>query len=99
MRSDEVWHLLEGEGLVLWLLPPDLSRVERVELGPVAAGRRPRHVVPADWWQAAEPVGAYAYVGANVGPGFEFADFAFGRDDDTLRDTLPRLVTALSRLL
>ena len=95
VRSDEVWHLLEGEGLVLWLLPPDLSRVERVELGPVAAGRRPRHVVPADWWQAAEPVGAFAYVGATVGPGFEFADFAFGRDDAAL----PRLAPALKRLL
>jgi hypothetical protein len=99
VRSDEVWHLLEGEGLVLWLLPPDLSRVERVELGPVATGRRPRHVVPADWWQAAEPLGGYAYVGATVGPGFEFADFAFGRDDAPLCAALPRLAPDLARLL
>jgi hypothetical protein len=99
VRSDEVWHLLEGEGLVLWLMPPDLSRVERVELGPVAAGRRPRHVVPADWWQAAEPLGGFAYVGATVGPGFEFADFAFGRDDAALDAALPRLAPDLTRLL
>lgn len=99
VRSDEVWHLLEGEGLVLWLLPPDLSRVERVELGPVAAGRRPRHVVPADWWQAAEPLSGFAYVGATVGPGFEFADFAFGRDDAALGAALPRLAPDLTRLL
>ncbi len=99
VRSDEVWHLLEGEGLVLWLLPPDLSRVERVELGAVRDGRRPRHVVPADWWQAAEPTGAFAYVGATVGPGFEFAGFAFGRDDAALREALPRLAGDLTRLL
>lgn len=99
VRSDEVWHLLEGAGLVLWLLPPDLSRMERVDLGAVSAGRRPRHVVPADWWQAAEPSGDFAYVGATVGPGFEFADFAFGRDDAALRAALPRLAPDLSRLL
>ncbi len=91
VRSDEVWHLLEGGPLVLWLLPPDLSRVERVAL---SATRR--HVVPADWWQAAEPAGDFAYVGATVGPGFEFADFAFGRDDAALRAALP---DELKRLL
>ncbi len=78
-----------------------------------AQGRRPRYVVPAMWWQAAEPVAAtapqaapgaavsanaavaanksdaadigFAYVGATVGPGFDFADFTFGRDDPALR--------------
>ena len=99
VRSDEVWHLLEGEGLVLWVLPPDLSRVERVALGAAAAGRRPRHVVPADWWQAAEPLGPFAYVGATVGPGFDFADFAFGRDDAALCAALPGLAPELTRLL
>jgi predicted cupin superfamily sugar epimerase len=99
VRSDEVWHLLEGDGLVLWLLPPDLSRVERVVLGAVAAGCRPRHVVPADWWQAAEPMGDFAYVGATVGPGFDFADFAFGRDDAALCAALPGLAPELTRLL
>lgn len=92
VRSDEVWHLLEGGPLVLWLLAPDLARVQRVELG--AASKR--HVVPADWWQAAEPAGAFAYVGATVGPGFDFADFDFGRDDAALRAALP---ADLNRLL
>jgi predicted cupin superfamily sugar epimerase len=89
--SDEVWHLLEGGPLVLWLLPPDLARVERVELSDLR-----RHVVRADWWQAAECAGDFAYVGATVGPGFEFADFAFGRDDAALRAALP---AELKRLL
>jgi predicted cupin superfamily sugar epimerase len=92
VRSDEVWHLLEGESLTLWLMPPDLGAVERIELR-----ERRRHVVPADWWQAAEPGNGFAYVGATVGPGFDFADFAFGRE----HAELVRAVSAhgLARLL
>jgi predicted cupin superfamily sugar epimerase len=78
VRSDEVWHLLEGESLTLWLLSPALDVAERVLLSATTARC---HVVPADWWQAAEPGGAFVHVGATVGPGFDFADFSFGRDD------------------
>ncbi|CAN7416715.1 cupin domain-containing protein [Pseudorhodoferax sp. LjRoot39] len=85
VASDEAWHLLEAGPLRLWLLPPDLSQLTHVDLAPVdEAGHAPRHVVPAHWWQAAEPLGAFAYVGATVGPGFDFADFSFGRDDAAL---------------
>jgi len=97
VRSDEVWHLLEGDGLRLWLMPPDLSGIESIELG-MTSGRR-RHVVPADWWQAAEPTGDFAYVGATVGPGFDFADFDFGRDQAALREALARTQPPLTRLL
>jgi predicted cupin superfamily sugar epimerase len=97
--SDEVWHLLEGEGLRLWLAAPDLGHFSSLELGPVRAGRRPRAVVPAGWWQAAEPLGDYAYVGATVGPGFDFADFRFGREDAALTQTLADRAPLLQRLL
>ncbi len=93
VRSDEVWHLLEGEALRLWLAPPGLDRFEMVEL---SRATRLRHVVPADWWQAAEPADDFAYVGATVGPGFDFADFAFGREDAALIQALP---AKLRRLL
>ena len=96
VRSDEAWHLLEGGPLCLWLLPPAEGSLLRVELGP-AGGLR--HVVPADWWQAAEPLGDYAYVGATVGPGFDFADFSFGRDDPALCRVLQQLAPELQRLL
>ena len=89
--SDEAWHLLEGGPLRLWLLSPDLQQLQPLDLGPVdGQGRQPRAVVPAGWWQAAEPApgAAMAYVGATVGPGFDFADFAFGRDDPVLRTVL-----------
>jgi uncharacterized protein len=94
--SDEVWHLLEGPALRLWLASPALDFFSCVTLG---AGHAPRHVVPALWWQAAEPVGEFAYVGATVGPGFDFADFAFGRDDAALRAALTQQSPELARLL
>ena len=99
MASDEDWHLLEGGPLRLWLLPPTLDRVDCVDLGRADGVRTPRHVVPAGCWQAAEPLGGYAYVGATVGPGFDFADFGFGRDDAALRGALARLQPDLLRLL
>jgi predicted cupin superfamily sugar epimerase len=95
VASDEVWHLLEGGPLLLHLLPPDLGCVETIELG---TGRK-RHVVPAGAWQAAEPTGDFAYIGATVGPGFEFADFSFGRADNALRTALQELAPELQRLL
>ena len=95
--ADEAWHLLEGGPLRLWLMPPSLDAVQEVVLDTAGPhGRRPRHVVPAQWWQAAEPLGDFAYVGATVAPGFEFSGFAFGRHDADLREALPG---ALQRLL
>jgi len=100
VRSDEVWHLLEGGPLRLWLLPPALDRVDAVTLGGVDdQGTAPRHTVPAHWWQAAEPLGDYAYAGATVGPGFDFADFDFLRSDAAGRARLVALRPDLQRLL
>ena len=100
VRSDEVWHLLEGGPLRLWLIPPALDAIESVVLGAVdGRGRAPRHTVPAHWWQAAEPLGDYAYIGATVGPGFDFADFDFLRDDPAASAGLASLTPDLRRLL
>src|SRR5262245_13792334 len=94
VMSDEVWHLLEGGPLLLHVVAADFRHVESIELG---AARR--HVVPAGAWQAAEAMGDFAYVGATVGPGFEFTDFSFGRDDRALCAALPQLAPELQRLL
>jgi len=99
VASDEVWHLLEGPALRLWLMPPSLDRVESVDLGVTSAATKPRHTVAAQWWQAAEPLGEYALVGATVGPGFDFADFAFLRGDADAVAAITRLQPDLLRLL
>ena len=100
VRSDEAWHVLEGGPLRLWLMPPSLLAVHAATLGAVdTQGTAPRHVVPAGWWQAAEPLGDYAFVGATVGPGFDFADFSFLRDDAAASARLASLRPDLARLL
>jgi uncharacterized protein len=99
VASDEVWHLLEGGPLRLWLATPALDAFTHVDLQTASATHTPRHVVPAHWWQAAEPIGEFAYVGATVGPGFDFADFDFGREHAGMTSALDRLVPTLRRLL
>jgi len=47
---------------------------------PLQEGDSPVYVVPAGWWQAARPLGAYSLVGCTVGPGFEFEDFTLLAD-------------------
>jgi len=67
----EVWNFHEGDALAL-LLSPDGKRVARHVLGP---GGTPQVVVPAGWWQAAEPLGAWTLSGCAVAPAFEFSSF------------------------
>lgn len=97
VRSDEVWHWYEGEPLELLLASPDLRITHRHRLGPVGAGTEPAKTVPADWWQAARPLGTYALCGCTVAPGFEFEDFTFLRDHpgacDALQSVAPELLS------
>jgi hypothetical protein len=99
VQSDEAWHLLAGGPLTLWLMPPTLERIDTITLDDPLSNAPARLVVPAGWWQAAEPAGAFAYVGATVGPGFDFDDFSFGRDDAPMRVALAEQSPGLQRLL
>jgi uncharacterized protein len=84
VSSDEAWHFYEGDALELFWL--------------AAAG-----TTHAGCWQAARlaPEGAarYVLVGCTVGPGFDFADFAFMAADveaaRALRTRFPELVGLL----
>lgn len=94
VRSDEVWHFSAGAPMELLLMTPDLARQERVVLGRLEDGRTPFHVVPAEWWQAARPMGDHSLCSCVVGPGFDFADFAFmddARDQQAVRTRFPAL--------
>ncbi len=99
VKSDEVWHWYEGEPLELLLASPDFSTTQRQLLGPVGAQSVPVVTVPADWWQAARPLGTYALCGCTVAPGFEFEDFAFLRDLPAAREALQRAAPELAALL
>ncbi|KAB1088376.1 cupin domain-containing protein [Neorhizobium galegae] len=70
----EVWHFYAGDPLLLRI--SDGETVEEVRLGTdLARGERPQAVVPANAWQAAEPLGRFTLVGCTVAPGFQFSSF------------------------
>jgi predicted cupin superfamily sugar epimerase len=85
VRSDEVWHLYEGDPLEMLIASPEGERVQRIVIGPAVESSGPVHVVPAGWWQAARPLGAYTLAGCTVAPGFVFQDFSFLRDEPSAR--------------
>ncbi|MCC6735998.1 MAG: cupin domain-containing protein [Bauldia sp.] len=71
----EVWHHYAGAPLLL-RRAERRGAEERLVLGPdLAAGERPQAVVPRNWWQAAESLGAWTLVGCTVAPGFTFETF------------------------
>lgn len=80
VRSDEVWHYLEGDPLELQIADSAFEDTSSMLLGPLSGHATPVRVVPADAWQAARTTGAYTLVACTVAPGFDFADFAMLRD-------------------
>jgi uncharacterized protein len=70
----EAWHWYAGAPLLL-TVAGEIGRRE-LRLGmDLAAGERPRAVVPVHAWQQAQSLGAWTLVGCTVAPGFEFAGF------------------------
>ena len=74
VASDEVWNLYKGSAINLCIWDGSAIPPECVTLS--AVGNNFCHVVPADMWQAAEPVSDTVLVGCSVAPGFEFSDFS-----------------------
>lgn len=99
VASSEAWHWYEGQELELLVAPPDFDRVARVRLGPTTGQTRPSYTLPPHWWQAARPLGSHALCGCNVGPGFDFADFSFLRDESLLVARLRALDPEAATLL
>jgi predicted cupin superfamily sugar epimerase len=78
--ASEAWHYYAGGPLRLKLAAPD-GPEEVCMLGPdILGGQMPQVVVPAGWWQAAEPLGAWTLVGCTVAPAFEFSAFEMAPD-------------------
>ena len=81
----EVWHFYAGDPLLLSVF--DGNKVEEITLGTdIVHGERPQVVVPANVWQAAQPLGRFTLVGCTVAPGFEFASFEMAPSNWTPTD-------------
>jgi predicted cupin superfamily sugar epimerase len=98
VRSDEVWHHYDGDPVALHVVA-DGGAHSVVRLGrDLAAGEAPQAVVPANAWQAAEPLGErFALCGCTVAPGFDFADFEMAEGKD-LTARFPELAPIIARL-
>jgi predicted cupin superfamily sugar epimerase len=77
VASDEIWNLYQGKGLNLFTwdgtnMPPKCITLS-------AGNNCFCYAVPADTWQAAEPISDTVLVGCSVAPGFEFSDFTLIR--------------------
>lgn len=78
VKSDEVWHFMEGDPLELFEIGADLTTRKTHLLDSMDSqrdGTQPVHIIKANSWQAARSTGAYTLVGCTVGPGFDFEDF------------------------
>ncbi len=73
VASDEIWNLYQGAGLNLYIWDGTRTPPKCVTLS--AGNNCFCYVIPADTWQAAEPISDTVLVGCSVAPGFEFSDF------------------------
>ena len=89
--SDEVWCWIEGGPVRIWRFDPERGALDSVLAGPLGEGAEPIRTVEAGVWQAAEPVGEYAFGGCFVGPGFDFADFRMLDSDPETRRRLAEI--------
>ncbi len=84
LRSDEVFHFYLGDPVeMLQLAPGGSGRL--ITLGTdLRSGQQFQTVVPAGVWQGSKlrSGGAFALLGTTMAPGFEFADFEPGKQDE-----------------
>jgi predicted cupin superfamily sugar epimerase len=87
IRSDELWHLYDGNAnILIHILSPD-GKYECLKLG-TGEDALPCHVVPAGVWFAAELEDkneCYALAGCTVSPGFDFLDFEIANPEVLLK--------------
>lgn len=81
--ASEIWHWYAGGPLVMtWSEDGTRARSQAHTLGPdLRAGQRPQIVIPANYWQTAETLGAWTLVGCTVSPGFDFSAFELAPPD------------------
>lgn len=86
IRSDELWHFYDGSALTIHIIEP-AGHYRGIRLGrDLDRGEAPQAVVPAGCWFGASIPGGisrdYALVGCTVAPGFDFADFEMGQQEE-----------------
>jgi predicted cupin superfamily sugar epimerase/mannose-6-phosphate isomerase-like protein (cupin superfamily) len=105
LKTDEVWHFYGGAPLEMLLLYPDGHGRILVLGSDVLAGQLRQFTVPHGVWQGSAPARAtrsasttpYSFVGTQLSPAFDYADFEIGYRDD-LQRRYPAFATHIERL-
>ncbi|RXK62123.1 cupin domain-containing protein [Lacibacter luteus] len=88
IKSDELWHFYEGEGLEIYVIHPN-GEGELLKLGnKLNEGFSFQQLVKAGCWFASKTVdeNSYALVGCTVSPGFDFDDFEMAKREELLNE-------------
>jgi len=101
LRSDEVFHFYLGNPVEMIQLWPDGSGRILILGFDILNGMEPQVIVPRGIWQGAKLLkgGKYALLGTTVSPGFELADYEFGRRDELVKSypKFRELIIALTK--
>lgn len=99
IKSDEMWHFYDGDGLTIHEVSPSGEYVNH-KLGlDLEKGEQPQVVVSANSWFASEVKqgGRWCLVGCTVSPGFDFEDFELAERDKLISE-YPDHSTIITRL-
>lgn len=101
IKSDEMWHFYDGDGLVIHELTENGNYIEH-KLGlNIEEGEQPQLVISAKSWFASEVKtgGKWCLVGCTVSPGFDFQDFELAERNSLINEFSDHteLITRLTR--
>jgi uncharacterized protein len=88
LKSDEIWHFLDGSSVKIYLLDRN-GKLSEIILGKnLDYGERLQAVIEKGNWFAAEVIdkSSYTLVSCTVAPGFDFNDFELGNREVLLKD-------------
>lgn len=88
IKSDEMWHFYDGDGLHIHEISQDGNYIEH-KLGlDLEKYEQPQLVIAANSWFASEvkPNGDWCLVGCTVSPGFDFQDFELAQQESLFQE-------------
>ena len=87
IKSDEMWHFYDGDGLTVHEIRANGDYIEH-KLGlDLEKGEQPQLVIVANSWFASEVKkgGNWCLVGCTVSPGFDFKDFELAERESLIQ--------------
>ena len=78
----EIWHWYAGAPLSLQIFDEQIKKLQQKTLSfQFTSGHEPQVIVPGNFWQSAETLGDWTFVGCTVAPAFEFSKFELAPPD------------------